>query len=296
MEKLKIIIAKEYSEAVVSKSFWITTFVIPIVIIVFGGIVGYLLSDSKIMTTSSADSGDDMSGLEVAGMLIGSALTFFIMLNGAAIFNKVKTEKCSRVSEILATCVPGKILMLAKIITVGLTGLTQFLAWLMLGLAGYCVISVAAGTGIDIALLKDPRVYEVAAISLIYFIGGYMLYGSLFATIGATSDKNSENQEYMTVLTFILLAAFYIGQYAVSHPESGLSFWCSLIPFTSATAGSICFIIGSMPWWQLVLSVLILYGSAYAMIVASGKIYTSSLLLRGKRLSPKDFITIWRAQ
>ena len=132
--------------------------------------------------------------------------------------------------------------------------------------------------------------------SIIFFVGGYIFYGSLYAAVGALTDKNNENQEYMTIITFILLASFYIGIYAVDNPTSSLTQWCSYIPMTSPTIAAVGAISGDMPIWQTLLSVIILYATAILSLSFAGKIYTSALLLKGKKLTPKDILIFLKSK
>ena len=78
------------------------------------------------------DHDKEMTPLQGVGLMMGIFLTLFIMMYGSQIFQKVKTEKTNRIVEILATCVPGRTMMLAKILAVGMVGLTQLLLWSIL--------------------------------------------------------------------------------------------------------------------------------------------------------------------
>lgn len=284
-----------------NKAFWIGTFVVPVLMIAFGGFIGYMAatSESSVMTTMSnplVPESSDMTGWQVAGMIVGMLMTLFIMIYGAQIFNKVKTEKCNRIMEILATCVDGRTMLLAKILSVGLIGLTQMALWgVMLG-AGIVLVMALSAVTLPIGELFDPRVLLAVFYAVGFFLGGYIFFGSMFAAAGAMTDKNQENQEYMTVLTFVLLASFYIGEYASVNASSGFVTVCSFIPLTAAAVGPVEAIGGTVPMWQSMLSLLVLWLCALGMLSFAGKLYTSMLLLKGKRLSPKDLITFMRSK
>ena len=131
--KLWILVKNEYQTDIRNKSFWLGTLLMPVIMFVFGGLIGYLAKDSDtLQTTSNPLMPDDLNGWQVAGMMVGIFLTMFIMIYGAQIFNKVKNEKCNRLMEVLATCVTGRTMMLAKILSVGLLGMTQMLIWALL--------------------------------------------------------------------------------------------------------------------------------------------------------------------
>ncbi len=110
------------------------------------------------------------------------------------------------------------------------------------------------------------------------------------------TDKNNENQEYVSVLTFVLLGSFYIGMYAVDNGTSVFASICSYIPFTSATVASVNALTRAVPVWQSALQLAVLFIFAIGTMRFSGKLYTSSLLLKGKRFTPKDILTFLRAK
>lgn len=300
MNQLSLIIKTEVETEIKNKKFWIATLIVPVIMIAFGAIFGALMADSKtFMSTSEAMSitpdEETMTPSKIAGMLLGMCLTFFLMIFGSMIFTKVKTEKCNRIMEILSTCVDGKTMMLAKIISVGIIGFIQLLTWASLIIVGISAFYMIFQFAIPWEILSNPKFYLALIYMVLYFIGGYILFGSLYAACGAITDKDNENQAYMTVLTFILLGAFYIGQYAVDNGDGLFATICNYIPFTSPTVGTINAVSGVSPVWQTILSLIILYVSAYISTMIAGKLYRSSMLLRGKQFSPKDIITFIRS-
>ncbi len=280
------------------KSFWIATFLMPLLVVGFGFFIGYISQDSDAMkeTISPTKPDDDLSGMQILGMLVGMFLSMFIMIYGAQIFNKVKNEKTNRIVEIIVACVPGRTMMMAKVISVGLIGMTQLFLWGILIIGLLFIIYIISPINIPYDELFDPRLIMAFVWSIIFFVGGYIFYGSLYAAVGALTDKNNENQEYMTIITFILLASFYIGIYAVDNPTSSLTQWCSYIPMTSPTIAAVGAISGDMPIWQTLLSVIILYATAILSLSFAGKIYTSALLLKGKKLTPKDILIFLKSK
>lgn len=293
MSQLGLIIKNEYFTDLKSKSFWIGTIIVPILFIAFSMFMGYLMSDSETtqkMANPAAPNPEDLSGSEIMGMLTGILLAMFLMIYGAQIFNKVKKEKCNRIMEVLATCVTGRTMMLGKIISVGLLGITQLLVWIAMILLGCSAIATIFNPDIPWEELLDSRVCMALIWSLLFFIGGYVFYGAIYAACGAMTDKDNENQGYMTLITFMLLGSFYIGEYAVTHPSNAFVIFCTYFPFTSPTIATVNAAAGSVPIWQSVLSLLVLYGFASLSVIFAGKIYTSSLLLKGKKFSPKDLI------
>ncbi|MCH5228493.1 MAG: ABC transporter permease [Muribaculaceae bacterium] len=300
MEQLKLIVSTEYLTDIRSKSFWISTFIVPIVIVLFGAVLGVLMAESDTFTKTMNElptnpDAENITTAKIVGMLAGICLTFFLMIYGAMIFNKVKTEKCNRIMEIICTSVPGKTLMLGKILSVGLTGLTQLLIWGLLMFAAATVFFIIFGFDVPWGYLTAGKTYLAITWTTLYFIGGYVLFGSLYAACGAITDKDNENQAYMTVITFLLLGAFYLGEFAVDNGDSSLAIACSYIPFTSPTVGTVNAVSGFAPVWQTLTSLVVLYASAFFSVALAGKLYRSSMLLKGKQFTPKDLVTFLRS-
>lgn len=296
---LKLIVKSEYLADIKRPAFWIGTFAMPLLMLAFGIFIGFMAEDSeslKFMTNPTAPDPKSLSGMEVAGMIVGLLLTLFVMIYGAQIFSKVRKEKSNRIMEVLATCVDGRTMMFGKIISVGLLGLTQVAVWIIFAVALLALAQLAFGISIPFGFLSDPRFATIAVWGILFFIGGYVFFGSLYAAAGAITDKNQENQEYMTILTFILLGSFYIGQFAVDHSGSAFVAWCAFIPFTSATVGAVNAISGVWPWWLNILSLLSLYAFAALSLIFTGKLYTSTLLLKGRKLSPRDLVAFLKTK
>ena len=300
MSQLGLIIRNEYLTDVRSKSFWISTFLVPVLMVAFGAVMGYLMAQSdsamEMQDSIMPDHDKEMTPLQGVGLMMGIFLTLFIMMYGSQIFQKVKPEKTNRIVEILATCVPGRTMMLAKILAVGMVGLTQLLLWSIL--IGVLVFGILLLFPVEIpwdTLLSYDFIMAIVW-GVLYFIGGYVFFGSLYAAGGAMTDKNNENQEYVAVLTLVLMSSFYIGMYAVDHGGSAFVRALNYIPLTSPTIGAVNAITHSSPIWESIASIFILYLCAWMAMVFAGKIYKSSILLKGKRFTPRDIITFLRSE
>ncbi|MCH5217251.1 MAG: ABC transporter permease [Muribaculaceae bacterium] len=301
MSKLQIIIANEVKNDVMAKSFWIATFVVPIVILAFGIFAGFMMQDANtfMSATNGMNAGPDpeeMTALKALGMMLGIFPVMFLMMYGTMVFNKVKTEKCNRIVEILATCVEGRTMMMAKIIAVGIVGLFQLALWMVLIIVFGVFFILVTGVGIPWDVFFNRDLWLAFMWAFLYFIGGYVFYASLYAAVGAMTDKNNENQGYITLLTLGILASFYIGEYAVDHASGAFIIACSFIPFTSSTVLTVTSAAKEAPLWLSLTGLAALYIFALLSVSLAGKIYTSSLLLKGKKLSPRDLVTFMKSK
>lgn len=305
MNKLKLIVINEYKTAVGCKSFWIMTFVFPVVMLVFGVVMGFVMSDSTSMTsfmnsindsTGLTPEEEDMTPAKAVAMMVGVILTMAMMICGSQIMQLVRQEKTNRIMEFLATCVPGRTMLMAKIMSVAMVCLTQVFLWAV------CIMFFLVGIiyvfNIDIpwSYLLHPLFWKSMTWAVLYFIGGFLMFSSLFAACGALTDSNNENQQYLSILMMFVLSSMYIGMYAVDHPTSVLSVVCAYFPLTSPTVGAVNAITGEVPIWSSILSLVVLYACAYGSIVLGGKIYASSMLLKGTSLSPKTIAAFLKAK
>lgn len=305
MNKLKLIIANEYKTAVGRKSFWIMTFLFPVLMVAFGVIMGLLMtesdSSSSIINSINESTGltpdeENMSAAKAVAMMVGVILTMAMLICGSQIMQMVRQEKTNRIMEFLATCVPGRTMLTAKIISVALITLTQMALW------GVLIVFFVAGLmfvfdfSIPWELLLHPLFWKSVMWTLLYFIGGYMMFSSLFAACGALTDSNNENQQYLSVLMMFVLASMYIGMFAVDHPTSVLAQVCAYFPLTSPVVGAVNAITGEVPLWNTILSLIVLYACSYGAIVVGGKIYASSMLLKGSSITPKAIVAFIKSK
>ena len=127
----------------------------------------------------------------------------------------------------------------------------------------------------------------IAVTFIFYFIGGYLLYGAMFAAVGAAVDSQSDAQQFMFPITIPIIIAFIgLSLFVLVDPDSSASFWFSVIPFTSPIAmmGRIAF---GVPLWELILSmVLLVAGFIFTMWVAA-RIYRIGILLHGTKVNYK---------
>lgn len=299
--KLYLIIANEVRNDVMAKSFWVATFIVPLLIFLFGIFAGFLMKDSDTFMEFShgmnaGPDAEDLTPLKALAMMLGIFPVLFLMMYGAMVFNKVKTEKCNRIVEILATCVDGRTMMLAKIISVGIVGIIQLALWMFLVMVMGILFVSLAGIGIPWNYLANGSLWLAFMWAFLFFIGGYVFYASLYAAVGAMTDKNNENQSYITVLTLALLASFYIGEFALDHSSGAFVIACSFIPFTSSTVLTVLSASQEIPLWLSLTGLAALYVFAYLAASFAGKIYTSTLLLKGKKLSPRDLVTFIKSK
>ena len=254
---------------------------------------------------------DSSSG---AAMAVGFAAAILIYMSlfiyGIQVMRGIIEEKTSRIVEVVISSVKPFQLMMGKIIGIGLVGLTQFLLWITLSIGLMTVASqiifkgkmeqiksempmskqAAAvnsdGPGMDIIkAVQTVNWTYILPIFIIFFLGGYMLYSALFAAVGSAVDSDTETQQFMLPITLPLLFTYIMSfSFIVNNPDSSLSFWLSIIPFTSPIAMMVRLPFG-VPNWELALSIVLLIGGFIFTTWVASRIYRVGILMYGKKVS-----------
>jgi len=263
----------------------------------------------------------------VLGMILALAIYMFVLSYGGMIMGGVVEEKTSRIVEVIvSSCKPIE-LMLGKIIGVALVGFTQFAIWGILLLVGGTVAAGIFGVdvsspGVDPAAIiaaqgMDPEsalsainaqlpasspVAEVFQMIMsinfgliftcfiLYFIGGYLLYASLFAAFGSAVDQQQDTAQFMMPLMFFMIFALYAGMFSMENPDGPLAWWCSMIPFTSPITMMVRLPF-DVPAWEIILSIGILFITALFVLWLAARIYRTGILMYGKKFEWKE---LWK--
>ena len=240
-------------------------------------------------------------GIGLAG---GFLIYIFIFMYGTMVMRSVIEEKTNRIVEIIISSVKPFELMFGKIISVALVGLSQFVMWIILGSVFLLIANGLLSTEVDFtnlsanegiaseinASLMALPIKTLLITFLIYFLGGYLLYGSLFAAIGSASDQETDSQQFIVPITIPLILSFILVQVIIDNPHSGLAYWLSMIPFTSPII-MIARIPFGVPIHELILSItLLILGFLFTTWLA-GKIYRVGILMYGKKISYKE---LWK--
>ena len=245
------------------------------------------------------------SGATTAVAYAGGFLIYmFIFLYGAMVMRGVQEEKQSRVVEIVISSVKPFQLMMGKIIGIAMVGLTQFLIWVVLtfiltSISGQAIGSHAhqampanAGQGQEalhtaMSALGTLNIALIVGMFLFYFMGGYLLYSSLFAAVSSAVDSQTEVSQFMLPISLPIIVSIASISTVIQNPDGPFAFWMSMIPFTSPIVMMARIPFGVAPW-QLILSVLVLIGSFILSVWLAGKIYRTGILMYGKKITWKE--------
>ncbi len=207
-----------------------------------------------------------------------------LIIPGGILISALIDEKKNRVMEVLMTSVSPAQMVTGKVAALGLLGLLMTALWLGVLWAvarfGGSALSIPAGFTIPISLL---------AWALIYFLGGYAIYGSQFAGIGALAPDVNQTKSVTWIVMLPIIAAYMFMAVSFDNPNSPLAVALSLFPLTSSVA-----MIGRMastevPLWQATLAAVLQFVTAYFIIRLTAQMFRAQYLLTGQPLSVKSF-------
>ena len=251
---------------------------------------------------------DNVMKIAIGGVA-GYLIFMFIIIYGNMIMRSVIEEKTNRIVEIIISSVKPFQLMLGKIIGTSLAGLTQFAIWLVIGgvlfalapslfqvdtpTATQAMAATESHSEISniIAALYHFPFLETSGVFLLFFVGGYLLYSSLYAMVGAMVDNETDTQQFLMPILIPLMLAFYVGMFSViEEPHGTISVVFSYIPLTSPVVMLMRIPFG-VAWWEVLISLLLLYITFFLVIKIASKIYRIGILMYGKKPTYKE---VWK--
>ena len=241
----------------------------------------------------------------VIGMIFTILIYMFILLYGNMVMQAVLEEKKSRIVEVMVSSVKPVKLLIGKVVGIGLVGITQLVIWgILLGVLftgmSLFISSPEKATAISADMgdfnmegltnaIMSVNWFEIALYFITFFIGGYVLYASIFAMFASAVDSEEDTSQFMTPVTLLIMFAFFAGFYSVSNPDGPLAFWTSLIPFTSPIVMMVRIPFG-IPLWEKLLSLALLYGTFILISIFSAKVYRVGILMYGKKPTIKEMM------
>jgi len=278
--------------------------------------------DVNLKQINLSDTGEEKSSnsgiLYGLGFGLGILIYMFVLVYGIQIMQGVIDEKTSKIVEIIVSSVKPFQLMLGKIVGIASVGLLQFTIWIILitvlstGALSYFGLKMPQKQAMEemtksmgneevkqamdqqnskinetLANVSQLPLGKIAFVFLFYFLGGYLLYGALFAAVGSAVESMQESQQFQFPITLPLLIGYFgLFMFILRDPHGPVSFWLSVIPFTSPVAmvGRIAF---DVPTWELALSMVLLIGGFLFTTWIAGRIYRVGILMTGTKVSWK---------
>ena len=256
----------------------------------------------------------------LVGMVLGFLLYFILAIYGSMVMQSVIEEKSSRILEVMVSTVKPFEMLMGKILGIALVAAVQVLVWGVLIVLFSAVImpalmpenvlesvqQVQAGADVTAlatqqelspemltamaSLLDTGHLAMIIGTVLLYLVGGFLLFASLYAAIGASVDQAQDAQQLTTIITLPIIVAFVVTMMVMKDPNSPLVFWCSMIPFTSPIV-MVARIPSGIPTWEIVTSLLLLYATFTICVWGAAKIYKIGIFMHGTKPTLRD---LWR--
>ena len=276
--------------------------------------------DIRMSNFSGVKSSKLINGIRIGmGMGAGYLIMMFILIYGAMVMRSVIEEKTSRIIEVIISSVKPFQLMLGKIFGTAAAGLTQFLIWGILIALIFVGSSYFFGVELGSASAASPNMaiqqmdaqmesisqnesqtimtelFQLPLISMfvyfiLYFLLGYLLYSSFYAAIGAAVDNETDTQQFMLPVLLPLVLGVYIGfATVINDPHGTIATVFSMIPFTSPIVMLMRIPFG-VPWWQIAISLILLFVTFLGVVWVAAKIYRVGILMYGKKTNYKELL------
>ncbi|MEO9483487.1 MAG: ABC transporter permease [Ekhidna sp.] len=273
----------------------------------------YVQIESFNLSEAGDESKSDSGVTFGIGYVMGFLIYFFLFVYGAQVMQGVIEEKNSKIVEVIVSTVRPFHMMIGKVVGVASVGVVQFVIWMVLisvisfaGMAAFGLSMDPLETaqmvqGADgassiqnnekvqemMAIVSDIPITKIVLLFVFYFLGGYLLYGALFAAVGSAVDTPADAQQFMMpIMLPIIIALMGLMMFVFPDPHGNISFWLSIIPFTSPIVmmGRIGF---GVPVWELALSMVLLIGGFIFTLWLAGRIYRIGILMHGAKVNYK---------
>ena len=274
MNRIGIIIEREFTERVHKKSFVISTLLSPVLLI--------LAMCAPVLLNNGPSIEDINESGNAASMLIGTVFGILsytvIIVYGQQVMQSVIEEKQTRVLDVILTsCSPFE-LMMGKIFGLALVAALQVVIWSIL---------VVAAKNAFLPAGYDMNAGGISLMMVVYVIGGFLFYASMYAAIGSAVDTPQDAAQFNLVIMMPIMLSLMLLTPILTNPDSKLAVWCSIIPFTSPIVMMIRVPAGA-PVWQIVSSLIILYGTFPVMTWLASRIFRIGVFMHGKKPTWSD--------
>lgn len=276
-------------------------------------------SNTSFSTIKGEENSDLKAGVSYAvGMISGFLIYIILFIYGSMVMRGVMEEKVSRIAEVIVSSVKPYQLMMGKIFGIGAVGLVQFIIWIVLVFGLQLLLPLifpdmlhqmqaapiqpasvqvmeSANNGALSKVMEGMSTINFPLILgcfIFYFLGGYLIYSSLFAAVGSAVNEDPQDaQSLMLPVTMPIIFAIVIMMKAVNDPTSGLAIFGSLFPLTSPivmVARVAQGVPDPVPVWQLLLSMALLILGFLGTTWMAAKIYRTGILMYGKKVTWKE--------
>ena len=226
------------------------------------------------------------------------ALYMVILLYGQMVATNVATEKSSRAMEVLITSAKPTSMMFGKVIASCFAGFIQIVAVFGSALLFYNINKSYWGDNKIInSIFNIPP--GLLAYMLVFFVLGFLIYAFMFGAVGSTASKLEDINTSVMPIVMLFVIAFMVVVFSMTsgNVDNTLIVVCSYIPFTSPMSMFTRIAMSTVPWYAIVISIVILISSTVGIGVLSAKIYRVGVLMYGTTPKIRHIVkAVWKAK
>jgi ABC-2 type transport system permease protein len=219
----------------------------------------------------------DSGGAAIASAYGMYFLMYFVILfYGMNVARSIIEEKTSRVFEVLLATIRPTEMLAGKVIGVGAVGLSQIGIWIALATAAAAISPI----GQELHILPTA---PQAALFVIFFLLGFLLYSSIAAALGAMTNSEQELQQMQIFLMLPLIVSSLVIFNVITSPDGPISKGFSFFPFTAPLIMYTRVIVGKPGVWAVGGSILELMVTIAIVLWLASRIYRVGILMYGKK-------------
>jgi ABC-2 type transport system permease protein len=213
---------------------------------------------------------------ETAAFLMTMVLFFAISTYGAMVLSGVVEEKSSRTVEVLLARMPARSLLAGKIAGIGLLGLAQVTATAVVAL-----VAASFADSFDVPAVRG----SVLAWALVWFVLGYLLYATVFGSLGSLASRTEDASSVTGPVSIILVLSFMVSFATFGSVDTTWARLVSWFPLTAPLAMPNRIAMGAATWWDPVVAAVLTLATIWGLVVLGGRVYTRAILHTGATLS-----------
>ena len=221
-------------------------------------------------------------------MIISLVLFYAVFFCAQQVSVAITTEKTSKIIETLVTSTDSKTIVLGKTLGIGIVGLVQVILMITVAVisAKFCIDPELLNTIFDVSSITP----KLLILTLVYFCFGYALYSLFFALTGATVSKPEDVQYANGPVSFVAVIGFYLAYFSMMNPSSNLNKISGIIPISSPFSMPLRIMMGTATNSEITTSLLVLIVTTILLAVVAIRVYSTTILNTGARLSLKEAI------
>jgi len=243
----------------------------------------YALENTVLDKSGNVAEGQGGFGAYIISYLFSLLLLLSIFTASGFLLQGLVEEKENRVMEVLLSSVSSRQLIAGKVLGLGAAGLVQIAIWLV----SFELLLPFASSSIGGLFASISFPPGIIAISLVYFVLGYLLFGILMAGVGAIAPTAQMGQQMSAIFSMMAALPFFLIVFIIQGGDHIVNIILSLFPPTAPL--TVMMRLGQgIPLWEIITSIVLLILAILGTLSLSARIFRTFLLMYGKTPNFRD--------